>query len=132
MTPQGLIILPSKHGPEDTLDRVVPAVTKGGMTIMARIDHASAAAQVGLGLRPTEVLIFGNPKAGTPLMQAAQTIGIDLPLKILVWQDENANTWLAYNDLHWLAARHGITGAEKTLDAIESGLAAIASEASSS
>ena len=77
------------------------------MTILARIDHAAAAANVGMALRPTEVLIFGNPLAGTPLMQAAQTIGIDLPLKALVWQDDAGKTWLAYNDPTWLARRHG-------------------------
>ncbi len=73
------------------------------MTILARIDHAAAAAKVGMTLRPTEVLIFGDPLAGTPLMQAAQTLGIDLPLKALVWQDDAGKTWVAYNDPTWLA-----------------------------
>jgi uncharacterized protein (DUF302 family) len=129
MTPAGLTVLPSAHTPSDTMDRVVSAVKKRGITVMARIDHAAAAAQVGMNLRATEVLIFGNPKSGTPLMQASQTIGIDLPLKILVWEDEQAKTWLAYNDLDWLAARHGITGEGKVLNALAAGLAAIAKEA---
>jgi uncharacterized protein (DUF302 family) len=77
---------------------------------MARIDHAAAAAEVGMELAPTEVVIFGNPRAGTPLMQAAPTMVIDLPLKALVWQDGAGKTWLAYNDPAWLAARHGVPG----------------------
>ena len=89
------------------MDRLVAAVTGRGMSILARIDHAAAAATAGLALRPTEVLIFGNARAGTPLMQTAPTLGIDLPLKALVWQDEAGATWLAFNDPMWLAARHG-------------------------
>ena len=79
--------------------------------MFARIDHAAGAAAVGLSLRPTEVLIFGNAKGGTPLMQSVQTIGIDLPLKALVWQDASGDTWLSYNDPAWLAHRHGLSGA---------------------
>src|SRR4029450_12973509 len=73
-----------------------------------RIDHAAGAAAVGMPLRPTELLIFGNPPAGTPLMQAEQTIGIDLPLKALVWEDASGGVWIAYNDPAWLAVRHGL------------------------
>jgi uncharacterized protein (DUF302 family) len=78
------------------------------MTVFARLDHRAAAEEVGLSLRPTELLIFGNARAGTPLMQAAQTIGIDLPLKALVWQGADGTTWFAYNDPDWLMARHGV------------------------
>jgi uncharacterized protein (DUF302 family) len=97
---------------------------------MARIDHAAAAAAVGMELRPTELVIFGNPRAGTPIMQAVQTVGIDLPLKALVWQDEGRTTWLAYNDPQWLAQRHGV-GAwlDRTLHAMANALAAAAREA---
>jgi uncharacterized protein (DUF302 family) len=84
------------------------------MTVFARIDHAAGAAEVGLPLRPTELLIFGNAKGGTPLMQAEQVIGIDLPLKALVWQDEAGVTWLSYNDPTWLARRHGLAGGTET------------------
>jgi uncharacterized protein (DUF302 family) len=80
-----------------------------GMTVFARIDHAAAAIAAGLTLRPTEVLIFGNAKAGTPLMLSVQTIGIDLPLKALVWQDLSGKTWLSCNDPAWLAPRHGVS-----------------------
>jgi uncharacterized protein (DUF302 family) len=85
MTPDGLVTFLSSFGPKETMDRLAAAVANRGVTILARIDHAAAAAEVGLALRPTEVLVFGNPRAGTPLMEATQTIGIDLPLKALVW-----------------------------------------------
>ena len=111
------------------MDRLAAAVTARGISIMARIDHAAAAAAIGMELRPTEVLIFGNPRAGTPLMQAAQTVGIDLPLRALVWQDEGGTTWLAYNDPQWLAHRHGVDAVDRTLHAMADVLAAVAREA---
>ena len=130
MTADGLIACVSKFGPKETMDRLAAAVTARGISVMARIDHAAAATAVGMKLRPTEVLIFGNPQAGTPLMQAVQTIGIDLPLKALVWQDESGATWLAYNDPQWLAHRHGAdAGLDRTLHAMADALAAIAREA---
>ncbi|HEY4860330.1 MAG TPA: DUF302 domain-containing protein [Xanthobacteraceae bacterium] len=89
------------------MSRFEAEVKAKGMTVFARIDHAAGAAAAGLPLRSTELLIFGNAKAGTPLMQSVQTIGIDLPLKALVWQDASGNTWLSYNDPGWLAKRHG-------------------------
>jgi uncharacterized protein (DUF302 family) len=130
MTADGLIACVSKFGPKETMDRLAAAVTTRGISIMARIDHAAAAAAIGMELRPTEVLIFGNPRAGTPLMQAVQTIGIDLPLKVLVWQDEAGTTWLAYNDPQWLAHRHGVdAGLDQTLHAMADTLVAMAREA---
>jgi uncharacterized protein (DUF302 family) len=111
MAANGLISLPSPHTPEVTLDRLAAEITARGLTVFARIDHAAAAADVGLLLRPTALLIFGAAKGGTPLMQAVQTIGIDLPLKALVWQDAAGAAWLSYNDPAWLAQRHGL-GAE--------------------
>jgi uncharacterized protein (DUF302 family) len=92
------------------MNRLEAEVQAKGMMVFARVDHAAGAMGVGLSLRPTEVLIFGNAKAGTPLMQSVQTIGIDLPLKALVWQDTSGNTWLSYNDPAWLAHRHGLSG----------------------
>ena len=106
MAAQGLKTIPSSYGPNDTMDRLEAEVKAKGMTVFARIDHAAGAKGGGLSLRPTEVLIFGNAKAGTPLMQSVQTIGIDLPLKALVWQDPSGDTWLSYNDPAWLAKRH--------------------------
>jgi uncharacterized protein (DUF302 family) len=130
MTPAGLLSRPSHFDPQETMRRAINAVIARGMSVMARINHATAAAEVGLTLRPTEVILFGSPKAGTPLMQAAQTMGIDLPLKILVWEDDSARTWLSYNDPTWLADRHGL-GAEhaQTVTAMGKALAAIADEA---
>jgi uncharacterized protein (DUF302 family) len=108
MAADGLTTIRSHYGPKDTIEKLEAAVQGKGMTVFARIDHAAGAAEVGLSLRPTELLIFGNAKGGTPLMQSNQTIGIDLPLKALVWQDEAGNTWLSYNDPSWLAKRHGL------------------------
>ena len=107
------------------MDRLAEAVTARGMSVMARIDHAGAAARVGLELRPTEVLIFGNPRAGTPLMQSAQTLGIDLPLRALVWQDEQGKVFLGYYDPQWLAARHGLADGP-AVTAISAAMAAVA------
>ena len=108
MAADGLITLRSGYEPRETMNRLETEVKAKGLTIFARIDHAAGAAEVGLSLRPTELLIFGNAKGGTPLMQAVQTIAIDLPLKALVWQDASGNTWLSYNDPNWLAKRHGL------------------------
>jgi uncharacterized protein (DUF302 family) len=111
MTVQGLTTIRSGFGPQDTVNRLEAAVKAKGLTVFARIDHAAGAAAAGLTLRPTEVLIFGNARGGTPLMQSVQTIGIDLPLKALVWQDSSDVTWLSYNDPAGLAQRHGLSGA---------------------
>ena len=108
MAGDGLTTVPSSYGPKDTMDRLEAALKAKGLTIFARVDHAAGAAEVGLPLRPTELLIFGNAKGGTPLMQADQTVGIDLPLKALVWQDASRKTWLSYNDPAWIAGRHGL------------------------
>ena len=108
MSAEGLVSIPSSFDPKETMDRLEAALRASGVTIFARIDHAAGAAEVGESLRPTELLIFGNPKAGTPLMQAGQTIGIDLPLKALVWQDAAGKTQVSYNEPGWLAKRHGL------------------------
>ncbi|HEY1878588.1 MAG TPA: DUF302 domain-containing protein [Caulobacteraceae bacterium] len=118
----------SDAGPAETAERLVAAATSRGMSVMARVDHAAAAETVGLKLGPTEVLMIGNPVAGTPLMQARQTAGIDLPLKALVWQEETGQTFVAYNDPQWIAARHGLT-AESVIGRMTTVLAAIAREA---
>ena len=108
MAADGLITLRSSFGPEETMSRFEAEVRARAMTIFSHIDHTAVAAAVGLPLRPTDLLIFGAAKVGTPLMQSAQTIGIDLPLKALVWQDEAGNTFLSYNDPAFVADRHGI------------------------
>lgn len=108
MSDDGLVTIESVHSVKDAIDRLESALRLRGVAIFARIDHAAGAARVGMPLRPTELLIFGNPKAGTPLMQAKQTIGLDLPLKLLAWEDAAGKAWLTYNDPHWLARRHGL------------------------
>jgi uncharacterized protein (DUF302 family) len=132
MTPEGLITTESRHGPRETLARLKAAIAAKGLTLFAYIDHAAGAAAAGMPLRPTDLVIFGAAKGGTPLMQAAQTIGIDLPLKALVWQDAEQKTWVSYNAPEWFAARHGL-GAEVdgVIHALGGALKAIAAEATS-
>lgn len=104
----GLISVKSTFSVQQTADRLQSVLQEKGMTIFARIDHRAAAAKVGKKLRPTELIIFGNPKVGSPLMICAQTMGIDLPQKALIWQDASGQVWLSYNDPQYLAQRHGI------------------------
>jgi uncharacterized protein (DUF302 family) len=123
----GLVTLRSSRTPKDTMYKLETEVKSKGLTIFARIDHAAGAADVGLSLRPTELLIFGNAKGGTPLMQVIQTIGIDLPLKALVWQDASGSTYLSYNDPIWLAKRHEVGHeVDQTTNSIAAVLDAIA------
>ena len=103
----GLIAVKSPYAPQETMNRLEENAKKRGLNIFARIDHAAGAVKVGKTLRPTEVLIFGNPQGGTPFMECAQSVGIDLPLKALVWEDANGQVWLGYNDPAYLARRHG-------------------------
>ena len=105
----GLVTKPSPYPVAETMDRLERAVKDRELVVIARLDHAAAAQKAGLTLRPTQLLIFGNPKAGTLLMQTARSIGIDLPLKALVWEDDTGQVWLAFNDPSWLAARHGVS-----------------------
>jgi uncharacterized protein (DUF302 family) len=130
MADNGLVTVRSVHGVKDTIDRLAADVTAKGMRVFARIDHAQGANEVGLALRPTELLIFGNAKGGTPLMQARQTVGIDLPLKALAFEDADGTVWLCYNDPAWLAARHAVAGGEAT-KAMAGALAAAAGHAAS-
>lgn len=103
----GLVALQSPYAPAETMNRLEAEVKKRNLTVVARIDHAAAAQRIGQTLRPTELLIFGNPQAGTPLMQCAQLAGIDLPMKALVWADAAGQTWLGYNAPQWVMHRHG-------------------------
>ena len=130
MSADGLITVSSSFGPEETMKRLEAEVRAKGMTVFARVDHAAGAAEAGLPLRPTDLLIFGAARGGTPLMQAAQTIGIDLPLKALVWQDEQGATWLSYNDPAYLAGRHDVgEPARAAVNAMTGALHAIAAKA---
>jgi uncharacterized protein (DUF302 family) len=123
----GLITLTSKNDFATTLERLDGILAQKGVTVFARVDHAAGAASVNLPLGPTTLLIFGNPAAGTPLMQAAQTAGIDLPLKALIWQDADGSVKLSYNDPAWIAARHALGDkAAAAVKAMSSVLAAFA------
>jgi len=102
----GLIAVKSTYSPAETASRLEAALKARKLTLFARVDHAAGAAKIGATLRPTEVFIFGNPQGGTPLMNCEQTVGIDLPLKALVWQDAGGQTWLGYNDPAWIGSRH--------------------------
>jgi uncharacterized protein (DUF302 family) len=102
----GLIAVKSAYNAKDTMMRVEDTVKQRGLTVFARIDHAAGAAKMGKTLRPTELIIFGNPQGGTPLMECAQSAGIDLPLKALVWEDSAGQVWVGYNDPAYLAKRH--------------------------
>ena len=104
----GLIAVKSPHSAKATMDRLESIVKERGLNVFVRVDHAAGAARIGKTLRPTEVLVFGNPQGGTPFMECAQVAGIDLPLKGLVWQDAASQVWLGYNDPAWLAKRHGV------------------------
>ena len=126
---EGLTSIQSRFAPKETMDRLVAEINATGMTVFARIDHAAGAAEVGLTLRPTELIIFGNARGGTPLMQSVQTIGIDLPLKALVWEDAAGKTWISYDEPNWIVQRHGVANAEAILSKMTDLLSAISTAA---
>lgn len=130
MSADGLVTMRSSFGPEETMKRFEAEVLAKGMTVFAHVDHAAGAAAVGMSLRPTDLLIFGAAKGGTPLMQSVQTIGIDLPLKALVWQDEARTTFLSYNDPAYLTRRHELgESAKPVVEGMSNALKAIATKA---
>ena len=125
--PSGLITKKSALSPDETMERLGAAIRGKGIAVFALVDHSGGAAGIGMPLRFTQLLIFGNPKGGTPLMQSRQTIGIDLPLKFLVWQDAQGDVWVSYNDPAYLAARHGITDRKDAVIALSTALEELAS-----
>ena len=125
----GLISLKSSHDVKTTADRLENMLTQKGMTVFGRINHAAGAQKVGKSLRPTELIIFGNPKVGTPLMQCRQGVAIDLPQKALIWEDDKGQVWLSYNDPKYLAERHGITECAEVIKKIENALSNFAKAA---
>jgi uncharacterized protein (DUF302 family) len=130
MPNNGLVSVQSRVSANETLERLLAALAARNLTVFARIDHAAGAASVGLPLRATEVVIFGNAKGGTALMQDRQSAGIDLPLKALVCEDANGKAWLTYNDPAWIVERHGLGAASAAaVKAMTELLAAIAREA---
>jgi uncharacterized protein (DUF302 family) len=129
---EGLTSIQSRFDPKETADRLQKEIRAHGMVIFARIDHTAGATAVGLSLRPTELIIFGNARGGSPLMQAGQTVGIDLPLKALVWEDADGKTWLSYNEPRWIAQRHSIAGVGPVVSKIAAALSAISKAATNS
>jgi uncharacterized protein (DUF302 family) len=121
-----LVTLPSAHGATETVERLKSLLGEKKIQVFADIDHAAGAKQVGLTLRPTRVVIFGNPQAGTPLMQSQQTIGLDLPLRVLVWEDEAGKVWLTYRRPETLAQSHHIANRDEAVKGLGAGLAALA------
>jgi len=108
MTDDGIVSVQSSFSAKETIERLLAALAEKNLKVFARVDHAAGAASVGLSLRTTELVIFGSPKGGTPLMQDRQLAGIDLPLKALIWEDAEHRAWLSYNDPTWIAQRHSL------------------------
>jgi uncharacterized protein (DUF302 family) len=129
MNMSGLTTIRSHFDHKETLNRLDAAIKAQGMTVFARIDHAAGAAEAGLTLAPTELIIFGNARGGTPLMQSVQTVGIDLPLKALVWEDASGAIWLSYNEPSWIAQRHGVANAEPIVSKMAAVLSAMSTKA---
>ena len=118
----GIVSVKSSHSVRTTADRLENTLSKKGMTVFIRINHAEGASKIGKKLRPTELIIFGNPKVGAPLMQCSQTVAIDLPQKALIWEDETGQVWLTYNNPKYLATRHDISECSEVLRKIEKAL----------
>jgi uncharacterized protein (DUF302 family) len=125
----GLVVIESAHDVPTTADRFVAAVEAKGLSVFSRIDHAVGAASAGMELPPTVLIIFGSPKVGTALMQCDRGVGIDLPLKALIWQDADGSVQLAYNDTAWLAGRHDLAACAAVLANVDGALAALAARA---
>lgn len=126
---KGLVTLQSNHSVKDTADKLASILESKGMTVFARVDHQKNAAGVNLELRPTQVIMFGNPKAGTPLMQCEQSVAIDLPQKILISEDADNKVWLSYNNPDYLKTRHDIQGCDTAIDNISKALNGISQAA---
>lgn len=125
----GVVNVPSIFSVEKTADRIETILEEKGITIFNRIDHSEAASKIDIELRDTELIIFGNPILGSPLMKCEQSVALDLPQKLLIWEDENDQVWISYNDPGFLAKRHNITDCEEVLLKIEKALSAIAKTA---
>jgi uncharacterized protein (DUF302 family) len=125
----GFVSVKSAHDVKTTADRLEAALKEKGMTVFIRINHGENAAKLDMELRPTELLIFGNPKVGAPVMNCAQSAGIDLPQKALIWEDAQGETWLTYNDPEYLVKRHNIDGCQKQIDIFKNALANFAKAA---
>jgi uncharacterized protein (DUF302 family) len=125
----GMIEVKSASSVKDTISKFEAVAKERGQIIFARVDHAAGAKKVGVTLRPTELLIFGNPQGGTPLMECAQSVGIDLPMKALAWEDASGQVWLGYNDPQYLVTRHGAKECAPVAAKLAKALAGLAAEA---
>ncbi len=125
----GVITISSAHTVAETADRLESIMKEKGLTLFNRINHSNAAKEIGIELRDTELVIFGNPKAGSPLMKCQQTVALDLPQKALIWQDEQAKVWISYYDPSYLAQRHNIVACEKIIAKISDILASVTKDA---
>ncbi len=128
MTNNGMSNKPTRHSVDETVGNLKSILQAKGVTLFALIDHSGEAEKVGMKMRPTKLVIFGNPRAGTPLMLAAPSSAIDLPLKILVWEDAEGKVWISYNSPAYLQERHGIPSELLQNIAVVEGLAAKAAE----
>jgi uncharacterized protein (DUF302 family) len=126
-----LVTLPSAHSALATVERLKTLLEEKDLQLFADIDHAAGARQAGQSLRPTRVLIFGNPQGGTPLMQSRQTIGLDLPLRVLVWEDEAGKVWLTYRKPSVLAEAHSVTDRDEAVERLDAALAGLTHRAAS-
>ena len=125
----GIIKMKSQHTVPVTANKLVTVLKEKGMTVMSRVNHSANAKMAGLELRPTELVIFGNPKVGTPLMHCTRSVAIDLPQKALIWEDDSGQVWLGYNDPDYLKQRHSIAGCDEVLEKITGALNAFAKAA---
>jgi uncharacterized protein (DUF302 family) len=126
---EGVIDVRSAHSVEETANRLESIMQEKGMTIFKRVNHSEGAANVGIELRKTELIIFGNPKVGSPLMQCQQSVAIDLPQKALIWEDSDSQVWVSYNDPRYIGKRHDISGCDEVISKIEKALSGIAKAA---
>ncbi|MFT2110669.1 DUF302 domain-containing protein [Marinomonas sp. 2405UD68-3] len=121
----GMINVQSSHSVKETADRMEGVLKEKGMTVFNRIKHSEGASKVGIELRDTELVLFGNPKVGSPLMACSQSIAIDLPQKALIWEDEAKNVWISYNDPKYLEKKHNLVGCEAVIEKVGNALAGI-------
>ncbi len=125
MAAEGLINIPSDFSVEETTNRLENILNEKGMTIFNQINHSDAAQKVGVELRKTQLIIFGNPKVGSPLMQCQQSVAIDLPQKAIIWEDDKSKVWISYNDPRYLGKRHNIIGCDEVMNKVEKALSGI-------
>ena len=125
MAADGMINVQSDFNVKETTDRLESILNEKGMTIFNRLKHSESAGKVGIELRETELIIFGNPKVGSPLMKCQQSVAIDLPQKALIWEDHESKVWISYNDPTYLVKRHGISGCGEVLSKIKKALSGI-------